>query len=85
MIKTVRAAVEAIDEDAWTTVADYPADGEAQIAETTYGGRRLIVRRTRLLGAQAELWPDWRHHAFLTNRTEPLELVEGEHREHAVV
>jgi hypothetical protein len=62
MIKTVRAAVEAIPEDAWTKI-DYPDDGEAQIAETVYGDRRLIVRRTRLLGAQAELWPDWRHSA----------------------
>jgi len=85
MIKSVRAAVEAIDEDAWTTLADYPADGEAQIAETTYGGRRLIVRRTRLVGAQAELWPDWRHFCFLTNRSEQLTLVEAEHRDHAVV
>src|SRR3954469_3688455 len=40
MIKTVRAAVEAIDEDAWQRI-DYPDDGEAQIAETIYGGRRL--------------------------------------------
>jgi hypothetical protein len=32
--------------------------------------QRLIVRRTRLIGAQAELWPDWRHFAFLTNRTD---------------
>ena len=56
MIKTVRAAVEAIDEDAWTTVADYPADGEAQIAETravrlgqvdadAHPGRRSTSRR----------------------------------------
>jgi len=37
---------------------------EAQIAETLVGPRRLVVRRTRLLGAQAELWPDWRHFAF---------------------
>ena len=49
------------------------------------GRQRLIVRRTRLLGAQAELWPDWRHHAFLTNRTDAIELVEAEHRQHAVV
>ena len=49
------------------------------------GRQRLIVRRTRLVGTQAELWPDWRHHAFLTNRTEALELVESEHRRHAVV
>jgi hypothetical protein len=35
MIKTVRAAVEAIDEDAWQAI-DYPEDGEAQIAQTVY-------------------------------------------------
>jgi hypothetical protein len=84
MIKTVRVAVEAIDEHAWQHI-DYPDEGEAQIAETTYGGRRLIVRRTRLLGAQAELWPDWRHFCLLTNRDEDIALVEAEHREHAVV
>jgi hypothetical protein len=83
-IKQVKAAVEAIDEDAWQAI-DYPDDGEAQIAETTYGGRRLIVRRTRLVGAQAELWPDWRHFAFLTNRTDDIAVVEAEHRDHAVV
>jgi len=85
MIKTVRVAVEAIDEHAWQAIADYPDDGEAQIAETTYGGRRLIVRRTRLLGPQAELWPDWRHFAFITNRSDDIALVEAEHRDHAVV
>ena len=85
MIKSVRAAVEAIDEDTWAKLEDYPTDGEAQIAETTYDGRRLIVRRTRLLGAQAELWPDWRHFCFITNRTEDITLVEAEHRDHAVV
>jgi hypothetical protein len=85
MIETVRAVVGAIDEDAWTTIDDYPEEGEAQIAEATFGGRRLIVRRTRLLGAQAELWPDWRHFAFITNRTEDITLVEAEHRDHAVV
>jgi len=84
MINTVRAAVEAIDEDAWQSI-DYPEEGEAQIAETISGGRRLIVRRTRLLGAQAELWPDWRHFAFITNRDEDIALVEAEHRDHAVV
>ena len=84
MIKTVRAAVEAIDEDAWQPI-DYPDEGEAQIAETVYGERRLIVRRTRLLGAQAELWPDWRHFCLITNRDEEITLVEAEHREHAVV
>jgi len=84
MIKTVRQAVDAIPEQDWQHI-DYPDDGEAQIAETDYAGRRLIVWRTRLLGPQAELWPDWRHFAFVTNRTEQLTLVEAEHRDHAVV
>jgi hypothetical protein len=84
MIKKVRAAVEAIDEDTWQPI-DYPDGGEAQIAETVYAGRRLIVRRTRLLGPQAQLWPDWRHFCFLTNRTDDIATVEAEHREHALV
>jgi hypothetical protein len=84
MIKKVRAAVEAIDEDAWQHIV-YPAGGEAQIAETTYGDRRLIVRRTRLVGAQAELFPDWRYFAFITNRSHEIAVVEAEHRDHAVV
>src|SRR4051794_33961240 len=83
-IKTVKHAIEAIAEDAWQTIP-YPPGGEAQIAETSYAGRRLIVRRTRLLGAQAELFPDWRHFAFLTNRTDEITVVEAEHRDHAVV
>ena len=85
MQKGIREAVEAIDEEAWRPIEDYSEEGEAQIAETTHGGRRLIVRRTRLVGPQAQLWPDWRHFAFLTNRTEDIAVVEGEHRDHAVV
>ena len=84
-IKKVRAAVDAIDETAWQPLTDYPAGGQAQIAETVYGGRRLIVRRTRLIGAQAELFPDWRHFALITNRTHDIAIVEAEHRDHAVV
>jgi hypothetical protein len=85
MHTAIREAVDAIQDSAWQTIEDYPKDGEAQIAETTHGGRRLIVRRTRLIGPQAELWPDWRHFAFLTNRTEDIIIVESEHRDHAVV
>ena len=81
----IKDAISAIDEGAWQPLADYPDGGEAQIAETTVAGKRLVVRRTRLIGAQAELFPDWRHFAFLTNRTEPIALVEAEHRQHAVV
>ncbi len=84
MQKGIREAVEAINEEAWQTI-EYPEQGEAQIAETTYGERRLIVRRTRLRGPQAKLWPDWRHFCFITNRTEDIALVEAEHRDHAVV
>ena len=85
MHKGVAEQIASIPESDWIALKDYPADGEAQIAETTYGGRRMIIRRTRLIGAQAELWPDWRHFPFLTNRTEPLQIVEAEHRQHAVV
>jgi hypothetical protein len=85
MQQGLREAVEALDESAWQRIEDYPKEGEAQIAETVHGGRRLIVRRTRLIGPQAELWPDWRHFAFLTNRTEEITVVEAEHRDHAVV
>ena len=81
----VKDAIEAIPEADWRPLDDYPEAGEAQIAETSVGAQRLVVRRTRLIGVQAELWPDWRHFAFITNRTEPLEVVEAEHRQHAVV
>jgi hypothetical protein len=84
MIKKISTAVATINDEEWQTIA-YPDAGEAQIAETVYAGRRLIVRRTRLVGPQAELWPDWRHFCFLTNRDEDITLVEAEHRDHAVV
>jgi len=51
-IKKVKATVDAIAEADWQRI-DYPEAGEAQIAETTYAGRRLTVRRTRLVGPQA--------------------------------
>ena len=83
--KHIKAAIAAIPETDWQPLADYPEGGEAQIAQTMLGRQRLIVRRTRLVGAQAELWPDWRHFAFLTNRVDAIETVEAEHRQHAVV
>ena len=81
----VRAAIEQIDETAWQTLADYPPTSIAQIAETTLGDRRLIVRRVRTLDQQGELLPTWELFPFATNRTEPLAVVEAEHRQHAVV
>ena len=35
--------------------------------------------------AQGELFAYWRHHAFITNRTEPMHLLDSEHRQHVVV
>ena len=81
----VRAAIEAIEETAWTTLEDYPKTSIAQIAETTHGGRRLVVRRVRTLDRQGQLLPSWELFPFLTNRTDDLALVEAEHRQHAQV
>ena len=40
---------------------------------------RLVVRRTRL-GSQAELWPDWRYHAFVTNLDLPAAEADRRHQ-----
>jgi len=92
--KNMKAAIAAIDEDAWADI-DYTIGGRAQVAETTYttgkGNKtrnvRLVVRRTRLTDTkQRRLWPDWRHHAFITSDT-AMTTIEADqfHREHAVV
>jgi len=83
--KHVRAAIDQIPEQQWQPLTDYPDSGVAEIAETTLGEYRLIVRRVRTIGEQAQLFDTWQHFAFVTNRSEPLETVEAEHREHAVV
>jgi len=90
----MKTAIAAIDEAAWADI-DYTLGGQAQVAETTYttghGTKkrtvRLVVRRTRLTDtAQRRLWPDWRHHAFITS-DHNIDMVEADqfHREHAVV
>jgi hypothetical protein len=83
--KQVRELIEQIPEEQWQTLTDYPETGVAQIAETTLGAWRLIVRRVHTFGAQEQLFATWQHFAFASNRDDPLELVEAEHREHAVV
>ena len=90
----VKAAIAGIAETDWVDI-DYTPDGVAQVAETTYTSgrgrqrvtRRLIVRRTRLVStAQQALWPDWRHHAFLTDLTDPDAVaVDAFCRRHATV
>jgi Transposase DDE domain group 1 len=82
---TITKLIAAIPETDWVTIENYPDTGEAQIAETTLKGFRLIVRRTRLVGAQAELFPDWRHHAFACNRSTPLLVADLDHRDHATI
>jgi hypothetical protein len=78
-------AIAAISEDAWVDI-DYTPDGQAQVAECTYNGRRLVVRRTRLTDRrQAELWADWRHFGFLTDLPGDTATVDAFHRQHAVV
>ena len=93
LIPAVRAAIQAIPATAWTDIA-YTKGGHAQVAETQYAtGRgkakrtvRLVVRRTRLTeGAQQRLWPDWRHHAFITNTKLDTAAADRFHRAHAVV
>jgi hypothetical protein len=68
-------------------VPDYPDSGVCELAETTLGEDRLIVRRVHLHAQedQAELFAYWRHHALITNRTEPMHEVDSEHRQHAQV
>jgi hypothetical protein len=90
---SIAAAIAAIDEEAWIDI-DYTADGQAQVAECAYTTgtgrrqitRRLVVRRTRLTDThQQRLWPNWRHHAFLTDLTAATVAVDRFHRHHAVV
>jgi hypothetical protein len=83
--KHIREAIEQINEEDWRELSDYPDTGEAQIAETTLGTWRLVVRRVRTLADQQQLFATWQHFAFASNRTDSLELVEAEHRDHAVV
>lgn len=83
--KHIRGLIDQIPETDWATLSDYPDTGEAQVAEHEHPttGFRLIARRTRLVGAQADLFPNWRHHAFLTNRTLPVLVADTDHRDHA--
>jgi hypothetical protein len=87
MHKSIAAQIAGIAEDAWHAVADYPDSGVCELAETTLGDERLIVRRVHLHAQehQTELFTYWRHFAFVTNRTENMLLVDSEHRQHAQI
>jgi len=83
--KHVVATIDAIAEQAWVDI-DYTDRGKAQVAETVLGGYRLIVRRTKVTDDPKvlALFPDWRHHAFVTNRPGDAVELDADHRAHAV-
>lgn len=84
-VPAVRAAVAGIDDTAWVPI-DYTAAGEAQVAECLYGDEhRLVVRRTRIIGHQEQLFDQWRHHGFITDRDGTAVDLDADHRAHAVV
>ena len=91
--QAIRSAIDGIDDNEWVDIV-YPDGGQAQVADTTYvtgqGKKRhrvrLVIRRTRLTEpAQRQLWPDWRHHAFVTDLDTPTVEVDQFHRDHARV
>ena len=95
--KRIRAAIEGIDEDAWTAIPYWLSSPEvsgADVAETdfvAFTGKhalpvRLIVRRVRPTpGSQLALFTTWSYHAFITNRTGRMLELEADHRRHAIV
>jgi hypothetical protein len=80
----ITRAIEEIDEEAWTPI-DYTMNGEAWVAETNYQGQRLVVRRTKLNEPRPALFPDYRYHAFITDREGDAIFLDVDHRRHAVV
>ena len=74
----VKAAIAAIDDDAWASIeytrggeaqvaestieARPPRRQAARPRRRSPPKLRLVIRRSRLLGAQGELWPNWRYH-----------------------
>jgi hypothetical protein len=84
--KVIRAAIDGIEQDAWVDI-DYTKGGTAQVAEASWDGWRLIVRRTRIEDDPnlPVLFAGWRHHAFVTNRTGDAVVLDADHRAHAVI
>ena len=94
----IERAVSGIDDPDWASIG-YTDDGEAQVAETTLTSARrpnrkpertvrLVVRRTRLVGPQADLFPNWRHHTFVTDISEAeldTKAADAAYRSHARV
>ena len=81
---TITRTIQQIAEDAWVPIP-YTMNGEAWVAETLYQGQRLIVRRTKLHEPRPALFPDFRYHAFITDREGDVTFLDADHRRHAVV
>lgn len=82
--KPVIAAIEGIDDDVWVRLDDYPQPGVAEVAETSFRGMRLVVRRVKNEDGRARLFDVWRHHAFVTDRAGDPVALDADHRAHAV-
>ncbi|MDQ3537862.1 MAG: IS1380 family transposase [Actinomycetota bacterium] len=91
--KCIRAAIDAVGDDAWTPIP-YWLDGGADVAEvayTAFSGRhkmdlRLIVRRVRPTpGSQLALDVVFDYHALVTDRDGTTLTLEADHRAHAQV
>lgn len=90
----IRAAIEAIGDDAWTPI-DYWLDGGADVATTTYTAftgtkdeteLTLVVRRVRPTpGSQLALDVVFDYHAFVTDRPGKTVALDADHRAHATV
>jgi hypothetical protein len=78
MHRVVTEWIALIPDQAWQPVADYPDTGVCELAETTLGDERLVVRRVHLHAQedQTELFAYWRHFAFLTNRSEDVHTLD---------
>ena len=97
--KRVRAAIEAIPDEAWQPIPYWlstPEVSGADIAEvpfTVFASDkrharqvRLVVRRVRPTpGSQLALFTAWDYHAFVTDREGDVLEIEADHRRHAVV
>jgi len=95
--KRIRAAIDSIDQDAWTPIPYWLSSPEvsgADVAEidfVAFSGKdavpvRLIVRRVRPTpGSQLALFTTWSYHAFVTNRDGDMLELEADHRRHAIV
>lgn len=89
--RNVLQVIEAIPDDAWTTIP-YWQDGGAEVAETAYfpfrqkQAVRLIALRTHPpQGSQLALLTRYTYHAFITDREGETLDLESDHRRHAEV